>query len=43
MTADQWASLCIMIHRVLVIIDDWLCDRSPAAPLSRRPKGKYEP
>ena len=42
MDAQQWISLFVVLHRILVIVDDWVCDHSPAAPLSRKPKGKYE-
>jgi hypothetical protein len=42
MTTEQWTSLFIVLHRVLVILDDWVCEHSPAAPLNRKPKGKYE-
>lgn len=42
MSLDQWVSFWIMLHRILVIVDDWVCDHSPAAPLNRRAKGKYE-
>ncbi len=38
----QVLTLCVVLHRVLVLLDDWLCDHSPAAPLNRKPKGKYE-
>lgn len=42
MTAEQIVSLCVLLHRVLVLLDDWLCDHSPAAPMNRKPKGKYD-
>lgn len=42
MSAEQVVSLCVLLHRVLVLLDDWLCDVSPAAPLNRKPKGKYD-
>ena len=41
MSKEQVYSLCVLLHRVLVLLDDWLCDHPPAAPMNRRPKGKY--
>lgn len=42
MNHEQIISLCVLLHRVLVLLDDWLCDQSPAAPMNRKPKGKYD-
>ena len=40
MNAADWRGFFEMTHRVLVIFDDWICDRFN---FSRKPKGrKYE-
>jgi hypothetical protein len=39
MTPEQIESLLKTIHKVLVILDDWLCEH---LGLSRKPRGKYE-
>jgi len=38
MTPDRWRTLFETLHRVLVIMDDWLCDEFG---FSRKPRGKY--
>lgn len=42
MTDDQWtvfvAELAEVVHRCLVILDDWLCKHYG---FSRRPRGKF--
>lgn len=38
MTPDRWRRFFETAHRVLVILDDWLCDEFS---FSRRPRGKY--
>jgi len=38
MTTARWRSLAETFHRVLVILDDWLCDE---CGFSRKARGKY--
>ena len=38
MTPEQKDSLIKIIHQVLVLLDDWLCEHFG---LSRKPRGKY--
>lgn len=38
MTPVQWRSFWQMVHRILVLADDWICD---TFGFSRRAKGKY--
>ncbi len=38
MTPSRWRSLTATLHRVLVILDDWLCDEFG---FSRRARGKH--
>lgn len=38
MSEERLRSFCEMVHRILVIADDWLCDQFG---FSRRGKGKY--
>ena len=38
--AGVWCRLGVVVHRCLVLLDDWLCDE---LGLSRRPRGKHAP
>lgn len=37
-TDDRWRRFFECLHRMLVILDDWLCDEFG---FSRRPRGKH--